>query len=64
MEGFGKLIGYLLLAIPVIGAVAAIIVAIQLIIAFWPIIVGFGVILFILYVFFVGLIHLGDDKTK
>ena len=64
MEGFGKFVGYLLLAIPVIGAIYAIILAVQLVIAFWPIIVGVGVLLFLGYVLCVGFIHLGDDKTK
>ena len=64
MEGFGKLLGYLILAVPVIGAIAAVVIAVQLVIAFWPIIVGFGVLLFILYIFFVGLCHLGDDDKK
>lgn len=64
MEGFGKLLGYLILAVPVIGAIAAVVIAVQLVIAFWPIIVGFGVLLFILYIFFVGLCHLGDNDKK
>ena len=65
MEWFGKLLGCLICAVPVIGAIAAVVIAVQLVIAFWPIIVGFGVLLFILYIFFVGLCHLGgDDKKK
>ena len=64
MEGFGKLLKYLILAVPVIGAIAAVVIAVQLVIVFWPLIVGFGVLLFILYIFFVGLIHLGDDKKQ
>ena len=64
MENFGKLLGYLICAVPVIGAIAAVVIAVQLVIAFFPVIVGLLVLLFIGYVFFVGLCHLGDDDKK
>ena len=65
MKGFGQLVTVLLAAIPVIGAIAAIVFAVQLVIAFFPVIVGLLVLLFIGYVFFVGLCNLGrDDKAK
>ena len=63
MKGFGQLVTVLLAAIPVIGAIAAIVFAVQMVIAFFPVIVGLGVILFIVYVFFVGLAHLGKDDS-
>ena len=64
MEGFGKLLGFLIAAAIVCAAVAGVAFLITAVIAFWPVIVGFGVLLFLGYVLFVGLAHLGDDKTK
>ena len=64
MEGFGKLLGFLIAAAVVCAALAGVAFLITAVIAFWPIIVGFGVLLFILYIFFVGLCHLGDDDKK
>ena len=61
MKGFGQLVTVLLAAIPVIGAIAAIVFAVQMVIAFFPVIVGLVVILFVVYVFFVGLCHLGKE---
>ena len=64
MEGFAKLLGFLIVAAIVCAAVAGVAFLITAVIAFWPVIVGFGVLLFILYIFFVGLCHLGDDDKK
>ena len=64
MEGFAKLVGFLIAAAVVCAALAGVAFLITAIVAFWPIIVGFGALLFLGYVFFVGLAHLGDDKTK
>ena len=58
MKGFGALLGVLLLAVPVIGAVAAIIFAVQLVIAFFPVILGLAVLLFLGYALCVGLAHI------
>ena len=63
MKGFGQLVAGLLAAIPILGAIAAVVFAVQLVIAFFPVIVGLVVILFIVYVFFVGLCHLGKDDA-
>ena len=64
MEGFAKLLGFVIVAAIVCAAIAGVAFLITAVIAFWPIIVGFGVLLFLGYVLFVGLAHLGDDKTK
>ncbi len=62
MKGFGELIGVLLLAVPVIGAVAAIIFAVQLVIAFFPVILGLAVLLFLGYALCVGLVHIACGR--
>lgn len=64
MEGFAKFLGFVIAAAIVLAALTGVFFLINIVIAFWPIIVGFGVLLFILYIFFVGLIHLGDDKKQ
>ena len=65
MEGFAKLLGFVIVAAIVCAALAGVAFLITAVVAFWPIIVGFGVLLFLGYVFFVGLCHLGgDDKKK
>ena len=65
MEGFAKLLGFVIAAAIVCAAVAGVVFLITAVIAFWPIIVGFGVLLFVGYVFFVGLCNLGrDDNGK
>ena len=65
MEGFFKLLGFLIVAAIVCAAIAGVVFLITAVIAFWPIIVGFCVLLFFGYVFFVGLCNLGrDDKAK
>ena len=64
MEGFAQLLGFVIVAALVCAAVAGVAFLITAVIAFWPVIVGFGVLLFLGYVLFVGLCHLGDDKTK
>lgn len=64
MGGFAKLLGFVIVAAIVCAAVAGVAFLITAVIAFWPVIVGFGVLLFLGYVLFVGLAHLGDDKTK
>lgn len=64
MEGFGKLLGFLIAAAIVCAAIAGVAFLITAVIAFWPVIVGFGVLLFLGYVFFVGLCNLGKDNKK
>ena len=64
MEGFGKLLGFLIAAAIVCAAIAGVAFLITAVIAFWPVIVGFGVLLFWGYVFFVGLCNLGKDNKK
>ena len=64
MEGFGKLLGFLIAAAIVCAAIAGVAFLITAVIAFWPIIVGFLVLLFCGYVFCVGLCHLGDKAEK
>ena len=64
MEWFGKLLGCLICAVPVIGAIAAIVIAVQLVIAFFPVIVGLLVLLFLGYALCVGLAHIASDKAK
>ena len=64
MESFGKLVGSLLCAIPVIGAVAATIFAIQIVIAFFPVILGLAVLLFLGYALCVGLDRIGSGNVK
>ena len=64
MAGFAKLLGFVIVAAIVCAALTGVFFLINVVIAFWPIIVGFGVLLFILYIFFVGLCHLGDDDKK
>ena len=65
MEGFGKLLAFVIVAAIVCAAVAGVAFMITAVIAFWPIIVGFLVFLFVGYVFFVGLCNLGrDDREK
>ena len=63
MENFGKLLGYLLGAIPVIGAIAAVVIAVQLVIAFFPVIVGLLVLLFLGYALCVGLASIASGKA-
>lgn len=64
MEGFAKLVGFLIAAAVVCAAVAGVAFLITAVIAFWPIIVGFGVLLFLGYALFVGLVHIGSGKAK
>ena len=64
MEGFAKLIGFLIVAAIACAAIAGVGFLITAVIVFWPIIVGFGVLLFLGYVLCVGFIHLGEDKSK
>ena len=64
MTGFGKLLGFLIAAVPIFGAVAAVIIAIQLIVAFFPVIVGLLVLLFLGYVFCLGLNQLVQGGGK
>ena len=59
MEGFAKLLGFLIVAAVVCAAVAGVAFLFTAVVAFWPIIVGFGVLLFLGYIFFVGLCNLG-----
>lgn len=63
MINFGKLIACLLCAIPVIGAVAAVVVAIQLVIFMFPVIIGLLVLGFLAYALVVGLVQIGRDKA-
>ena len=64
MKGFGQLIGCLVAAIPILGAVAAVIFAVQAVIAFFPVIVGLGVLLFLGYALLVGLVNICSGKAK
>ena len=64
MEGFGQLLGFLIAEAIVCAAIAGVAFLITAVIAFWPVIVGFGVLLFLGYVFFVGLCNLGKDNKK
>ena len=64
MTGFAKLLGFLIVAAIVCAAVAGVAFLVTAVIAFWPVIVGFGVLLFLGYILFVGVAHLGDGKTK
>lgn len=64
MEGFARLIGFLIVAAIVCAAIAGVGFLITAVIAFWPIIVGFGVLLFLGYALFVGLVHIGSGKAK
>lgn len=64
MEGFAKLLGFLIVAAIVCAALAGVAFLITAVVAFWPVIVGFGVLLFLGYVFFVGLCNLGKNNEK
>lgn len=64
MESFGKLVGTLLCAIPVIGAVAAVVFAVKLVIAFFPVILGLAVLLFLGYALCVGLARIGSGQAR
>ena len=64
MKGFidflGCIYGLAILALIIILIVAAV----QIIIVALPVIIGFTGLLFIIYVFIVGLCHLGDNSKK
>ena len=64
MEGFAKLLGVLIAAAVVCAALAGVAFLITAVVAFWPIIVGFGVLLFLGYAMFVGLVHIAAGKVK
>jgi len=64
MESFGKFVGSLLCAIPVIGAVAAVVLAVKLVIAFFPVILGLAVLLFLGYALAAGLVRIGSGKVQ
>lgn len=64
MKDFGQLLGYMVCAVPVIGAIAAIIIAVQLVIAFFPVILGLAVLLFLGYALCVGLIQIGTGRAR
>ena len=64
MEGFAKFVGFLIAAAVVCAALAGVAFLVTVVIAFWPIIVGFGVLLFLGYALFVGLVHIGSGKVK
>ena len=64
MEGFAKLLGFLIVAAIVCAALAGVAFLITAVVAFWPVIVGFGVLLFLGYIFFVGLCNLGKGNKK
>ena len=64
MKEFGQLLGCLVAAIPILGAVAAVIFAVQAVIAFFPVIVGLGVLLFLGYALLVGLVNICSGKAK
>ena len=62
MKNFGQLIGYLICAVPVIGAVAAVVIAVKLVILCFPVIVGVLTLLFLGYATCVGLAHIGSGR--
>ena len=62
MKGFGQLLGCLVCAVPVIGAIAAVVVAVKLIILFFPIIVGLLTLSFLGYAMCVGLVRIGSGR--
>ena len=64
MQDFGKIIGGLFCAIPVIGAIFAVALAVKLVIAFFPVILGLAVLLFLGYALVVGLMQIGAGKVK
>ena len=64
MKDFGQLLGCLFAAVPIFGAIAAVIIAVQLIIAFFPVIIGLLVLLFLGYVFCLGLNQLVQGAGK
>ena len=64
MKEFGQLLGGLLIAVPVIGAIVAVVLAVKLIIAFFPVILGLAVLLFLGYALVVGLIQIGTGNVK
>ena len=64
MEGFAKLIGFLIVAAIVCAALAGVAFLITAVIAFWPVIVGLGVLLFLGYALVVGLAHIATGKAK
>ena len=64
MEGFAKLLGFLIVAAIVCAAIAGVVFLITAVIAFWPVIVGFGVLLFLGYALFVGLANIASGKAK
>ena len=64
MENFAKLIGFLIVAAIVCAAIAGVGLLIAAVIAYWPIFVGFGAVLFLVYALFVGLAHIGSDGEE
>ena len=58
MEGFAKFVGFLIAAAVVCAALAGVAFLITAVIAFWPVIVGLGVLLFLGYALVVGLTHI------
>lgn len=62
MKNFGQLIGYLICAVPMIGAIAAVVIAVKLVIFFFPVIVGLLALLFLGYAMCVGLARIGSDR--
>ena len=64
MEGFAKLLGFLIVAAIVCAAVAGVAFLITAVIAFWPVIVGLGVLLFLGYALLVGLVNICSGKAK
>lgn len=64
MKDFGQFLGCLLTAVPIIGAVAAVIFAVKLVIAIFPVILGLAVLLFLGYALCVGLIQIGTGKAR
>ncbi len=64
MKGFGQFPVRLLTAVPIIGAVAAVIFAVKLVIAFFPVILRLAVLLFLGYALCVGLIQIGTGRAR
>ena len=64
MTGFAKFIGVLIVAAIVCAAIAGVAFLITAVIAFWPIIVGFLVLLVLGYALCIGLVNICSGKVK
>ena len=64
MTGFAKLLGFLIVAAIVCAAVAGVAFLVTAVIAFWPVIVGFLVLLVLGYALCIGLVNICSGKVK